>query len=541
MNAQPRALVLGLAAALALGAPAAAISIPGRDGGFTVSGKSGPFIKQVAGRKLDQSGGGAALGLASNAVNRAEFQAARLRMPQTEARIKALLDRVETNWPYAKTQPIRVYVLGLDFYSAYALPDGSLMVAFGLLDQAQSDDEVAFVLSHELGHVRLGHFAKSETLDNRAKMMSRLGQAYAVGSALRSGGGGAASINAAASAAGQQAGATNDLIHFINNVMVEPSWSRGQEDEADALGFDLAQAGAYSAETASARVFDTIQADTVNRKALSDTLNAQMKKQLSQAVSPETASKILTGGPGGMRNALLQGAGRVALGVAGSMEGGPKHRPPEARKAGIANYSAEAYPAGLPLRDEQKAWLTETRASREYAEAKIVVPALRQAMKLRGDGDYAGAEAQVALAMNTSFRSAPLVLNEAARLRGDLNDADRSAALFQQAHQSPDQTIDGYIDHARMLYKTGHNDVALEVIQAGVDRFEDEKPFLSLIIAVDRQAGRMDQMQAALLRCTQAGDEALTKDCELAAGDAAKAQAKGPRMPSLPFGLPRRP
>jgi Zn-dependent protease with chaperone function len=520
MRRDQPALALGFVlAALAFGPPAGAVSLPGRDN-FSVSGKGGPFLKQVANRKFGATakpaavGQGGALGL-TDAVNRGEFQAARLRMPQTEARIKALLDRAEAGWPYDKSQPIRVYVLGLDFYQAYALPDGSLMVAFGLLEQAQSDDEIAFVLSHELGHVRLGHFTKDDTLKKRAEMISRLGQAYTVASALR-GGGAASAANVAAEAAGRQADATGDLIHFINNVMVEPAWSRSQEDEADALGFDLSQAASFSAESASARVFDTIQADQVNRKSLSDTLDTQLKTQLTK-VSPAAAAGAVAGGMGSIRGSLLRGAGRVALGVAGSMEGGPKHRSPEARKAGIASYSTDAYPQGLPLHDEQKTWLNLVRASREYAEAQVTVPAVRQAMKLRADGDYQGAQTQLALALKTSYRDSPLVLNEAARLRGDQGDVPGSAQFFQQAHRSPDQTIDGYLDHARMLYRTGHPDPAFDVIEAGQARFEDEKPFLSLIIALDLKAGRTDQVQAVLQRCRQSGDEALKKDCELAA------------------------
>ncbi|MFL5297412.1 MAG: M48 family metalloprotease [Phenylobacterium sp.] len=505
-------------AALTLPAGAGAVSLPGGDK-FSVSGKKGPFVKQVANRmygvaSAETKAGTGAMGL-SDAVNRGEFQAARLRMPQTEARIAALLEKAEANWPYDKSTPIRVYVLGLDFYSAYALPDGSLMVAFGLLEQARSDDEVAFVLSHELSHVRLGHFAKDDTLAKRAQLISRLGQAYAVSSALRNGSA-ASAANAEQSAAGQQADATNDLIHFLNNVMSEPAWSRNQEDEADALGFDLAQAADYSAESASARVFDTIQADATNRKSLTDTLDAQLKSQLSK-VSPAAATSVL-GGPGGIRGGLLRGAGRVALGVAGAMEGGPKHRAPEARKAGIAAYSADAYPKGLPLRDEQVTWLNNVRRRPEYAEAQVVVPAVRQAMTLRAKGDYSGAAAQLALASKTSFAEAPLVLNEAARLRGDQGDVTGAAQLFQRAHRSPEQTIDGYLDHARMLFRTGHPEPAFDVIAAGQSRFEDEKPFLSLIVALDRQAGRMDAMQAALAHCREAGDEALKKDCELAAG-----------------------
>ena len=61
------------------------------------------------------------------------------------------------------------------------------MVAFGLLDQAQSDDEVAFILAHELGHLRLGHFAKGAREARQAQLTSRLGELYVIGSAARSG------------------------------------------------------------------------------------------------------------------------------------------------------------------------------------------------------------------------------------------------------------------------------------------------------------------------------------------------------------------
>ena len=182
-------------------------------------------------------------------------------MPQTEARVKALLDRIEANWPYAKTQPIQVRMVGIDYYSAYSLPDGSIMVGLGLLERAQSDDEVAFVLAHELGHIRLGHFAQTggraaETEQNA----SRLGQLFLIASAVNAGAHGAG-VNSALDLAGRKADATSDYLHFLAGAMVEPAHARVQEDEADALGFDLSQMSGYSAESASARVFDTIQAD----------------------------------------------------------------------------------------------------------------------------------------------------------------------------------------------------------------------------------------------------------------------------------------
>jgi hypothetical protein len=96
--------------------PAGALGVPRLGGGYSVSGKGGPFLKQISGRRFDQGGGGA-LGL-SDAVNRGEFQAGRLVMPQTEAKVKALLDSLEANWPYNKDLPLKVIIVGQDYYNA---------------------------------------------------------------------------------------------------------------------------------------------------------------------------------------------------------------------------------------------------------------------------------------------------------------------------------------------------------------------------------------------------------------------------------------
>lgn len=520
---------------------------------FTVSGKKGPFIKQVSGRRFENAGGGGSLGLASDAVNQGQFQAARLPMPHTEARVKALLQAIEANWPYDKALPTKVVILGLDYYNAYSLPDGSVVVGFGLLDRAQSDDEVAFILAHELGHIRLGHFAQQSAQQERAKSNSRLGQVFVMGGAgalaLAGGGSIGSAVNATTDAASRRAGATGDLLRFVNEVMVAPSMSRAQEDEADALGFDLAQMDSYSAESASARVFDTIQKDEDNRQAMSAAIEGQLTKELGKAASLGTVSTLMSGNRRDIGLGMLRGAGRVAVGVAGSRQGGPKHRSPEDRKAGIADYSATAYPDGLPLRDEKSTWLNAVRASREYADARVTVTAVRAAMEARAAGRYPEAEAQLARVSATAFAGAPMVINERARLKDDEGDAAASDRLFIQAHRSPDQTVDGYLDHVRMLYRTGQTQRAYEVIDLAQRRFNnDDKPFLSMLVALSRKDGRQDQAEAYHRRCLSYGDEGLTKDCDLANGGAKTAAAdapkKGPRFPvglsgGLSGGIPR--
>ena len=90
MSATRRAVGLGALAAFTAtaagggrGALAASTSAPS---GYSVSGKKGPFVKQVAGRPALGGGGGAgggSLGL-TDAISLGRYQAARIRMPQTE-------------------------------------------------------------------------------------------------------------------------------------------------------------------------------------------------------------------------------------------------------------------------------------------------------------------------------------------------------------------------------------------------------------------------------------------------------------------------
>lgn len=537
MRRLSRATALAGAALIALGSIQPAFAAP--RGGFSVSGKDGPFIKQIEGRSLGGAGGaGAAMGLASDAINQGQYQAARLRMPQTEAKIAELLSRIEAHWPYDKSAPVQVHVLGVDNYNAYALPDGSIIVGFGLLDMAQSDDEIAFILAHELAHIRLNHFEKAETSASGGGL-SKAATVLAVGAAVGAAGG-FGGMDAASLDAARRATAANDLLNFMNNTMVSPDHSREKEDEADALGFDLANLAPYSAETASARVFDTIQADEDRRAKLSEALNDQLKKELGAAVKDgRAASLVMTGMSGGsLRGGLLQGAARIGLGVAAQRSAdGPKHRKPEERKAGIADYSVTAYPEGLPLRDEQTAWLDSLRATSEYQEAKVAVAAVKQAMINRAAGDYAGAENELAKVGTTQFAAAPLVLNEMARVRGDMGDAARSNELFNQAHQSPDQTVDGYVDHVRMLYQAGKADDAVGVVDLGAARFNgDEKPFLSLLIAIYKTNKMEAEAEQYLQKCAAHRDPGLTKDCELAYGGPAGGGGRGGGLPSLGIG-----
>lgn len=64
-----------------------------------------------------------------------------------------LLDRLALHWPDA-AYTFRVEIDDSDVANAMALPGGLVIVTQGLLDQVESENELAFVLGHELGHFR---------------------------------------------------------------------------------------------------------------------------------------------------------------------------------------------------------------------------------------------------------------------------------------------------------------------------------------------------------------------------------------------------
>jgi len=64
-----------------------------------------------------------------------------------------LADRLAVHWPESPYE-FRVEIDDSDAANAMALPGGLIVVTSGLLDQVESENELAFVLGHELGHFR---------------------------------------------------------------------------------------------------------------------------------------------------------------------------------------------------------------------------------------------------------------------------------------------------------------------------------------------------------------------------------------------------
>jgi predicted Zn-dependent protease len=139
---------------------------------------------------------------------------------------RAALDRLTANLAAAAGAPydFRVAVLDLPVNNAFALPGGRIVIFKGLIDFAESPDEVAGVLAHEIGHVVERHGTE--------RIVQSLGLGFFFGIMLGDFG--------------------SSAVALAGETLVNLSYSRDAETEADSVAVDLlGQAGVASGGLAS--------------------------------------------------------------------------------------------------------------------------------------------------------------------------------------------------------------------------------------------------------------------------------------------------
>ena len=130
--------------------------------------------------------------------------------------LERLVADLAAQWP-GNPYDLRVRLLEDETPNALALPGGVIVVTTGLTKGAESENELAFVLAHELGH-----FANRDHL----RAMGR-----------------AAARQAALGLFGQALGLDSPLTELVE-ALSERSFSRGQERQADRFALELV-AGLY--------------------------------------------------------------------------------------------------------------------------------------------------------------------------------------------------------------------------------------------------------------------------------------------------------
>lgn len=501
--------------------------------GFSVDGRRGPYIGQIKPEEIDtRVVQEETQGLSLEGDNVATYERLQLRMPQVEAKLVEMINRVDSHWPHGREGPPRTMVLASGEYAPTTFPDGTIAVRMGMLINAQSDDEAAYILAHEFGHVRMGHFADDGNFRRKLQVATLISRIYVAAIA-------ASEIEATrvgddyrfnvdderlVQEQRQEAAEANVMLRKLMTYLFERPWTRREEDQSDALAFDLATASGFAAQRAAPAVFGNLNADYELRQEAGRHAREVLDHLRRTAVSRENVNDTLAGQGANVLDRLRGTATRVGrdrlMEVA---EGylGQRHRTPEARLTGISTYAERAYPEGVPDPVLQTDWLDEVRSLNEFKQAKIVVEALQASAARDNERDLPGAIEALRPALSTAlFGSAPIVTNTAAELHGRNGDVREAERLYAIAHAHPDQNLSAFVDHASLMADNRRFDRAIEVLamakahMARVNPAVDvEKPFLPTLVMIAFRRQQKEEGLRYLERCMSFEDDDLRSMC----------------------------
>ena len=161
--------------------------------------------------------------------------------PELNAYVRGVACRIASDY----CGEIRVYVMDRPYLNASMAPNGYMEVWSGLLLRAENEAQLAFVLGHELGH-----FLENHTLErwNTQKAWATAAMVVSVGAGV------------AGAYYGVDTSAIGDLA-YLTAVASVMNYSRAQETQADAIGFER-MAAAGLEPTAAAAIWRQQQAET---------------------------------------------------------------------------------------------------------------------------------------------------------------------------------------------------------------------------------------------------------------------------------------
>jgi predicted Zn-dependent protease len=430
-------------------------------------GATGSFLRRLDGKTIDQRPGGRLFTLSpTEAAQLMAYRQLRLELPDEEARLTALLAQLDLSWPYGRASTPRVVIIASGDYTAAAMPDDVIAVPLGLLSAAKSDDELAFVLAHELAHYRLGHFATDLARERRLAQANPWATA-AIGGALL----GAVLSDKKSTRYALVGAALGAMISM--QVYSRPQWSKPKEGEADMLAFDLVKVAGYCPVYGATSVFRNLEDEEVR----------------SQAVAASHEKR-----PQSDQDAYLATV----------------HDRARDRTTKLDNYALGLDPA--PACQPRTETTDALSASGNIARARTVLSALARVSTADQAADQRAKLAAVKPILSGPFKSTPAIINAAASAYAALGQPDKALELYGSVPVS-DQSSLALVEHARLLVSAENYAEARRLLEAVAKRRDAPSSSPRLRVSLDLKAGDVTEVAKSLPACLDVDDKAVRQQC----------------------------
>jgi predicted Zn-dependent protease len=417
-----------------------------------------------------------------------------------DAYLNGILGRLLEQSPVSGV-PARVYVRASNEWSAKSTADANIYVSLGILLRLDSEDEVAALLAHEAAHVILGH-ANSDVvqkLQQRAIQLSAL--AVDAQRVVAEAKGKGSTADAERVRSDEQSRAL-----LLNAALLSPSWTRGQERNADRLGTDLLVRAGYSPEGMasllekqqkfeSERAADP-QAVSLDQQLLGYDAVDKGKKQVAKATAQQGAAGELIGA---LANAALA---RSRDALAKQLDEGSRSHPRTGERIGdIRAYTAQEYGAAERPSPRIEPWEAAKEADGTVDMLENYIASIEASSALSsGNVMSARSLAKAGLSGPTSAHAYPRYVNAAVQTAA--GEPAQALADYEAALAGPEPAGAIYSAASALLLAAGQRERAVDVMEGGYRRLQEAPSLTVPMIHAYRVAGRQGDADRLAAQCS---------------------------------------
>ena len=443
-----------------------------------------------------------------------------------------IANRLLQNWP-GSYPDIQIHFSAQRSYDATAFGNHNAIVVYrDLLTAAESEDELAAVLAHELAHILLEHQVNENVALARQYLIHNLKDANLLVSKIS-----AIDVNKSSSGKKRldvdvsglkrdqrkiQAKAT--YLNMISSDLLSTPWNKAQEKEADLLAVDLLIAANY-APLELRKVVTRIRDSQKNNNTLVESILTEqqeiIKTQFSQL--DEESLKDIEAEADKLTESLKSGLVDQAVSLVTKFDR-PK---PEERIKYLTEYLGGVYGHGFPRKTDRTSinTLRETNEVKQRLQNYLYADQAHSHL-LNDELDKAsqfGIKAVSNVTRDDHYTR--YIMYKTRYNQGKVENSLKNINLMGKNALRPPSVFTelSLNDSAKQDY-----DSADEWLQAGIKEHGTSKPFIVEIVRLNTLRGNKQKVDEAMAECQSFKEIALTKRCrEIVEGPGSSADIFG--------------